>query len=151
MRPYVTQATLASFALLAILLIEQGVTDGIIVVTIAASTATVFVVPHSIASSPKRVIGGHVGGVLVGLALWGGLHFVAGGDASTASNLQIDIFGAAAVGLSVLSSLRYETGFVTKGESESERKPARCAFTPLTHIHLRHSKGPTSGAGYGHT
>jgi CBS-domain-containing membrane protein len=101
-RPYITQATLASLALLAILLIEQGVTDGIIVVTIAASTATVFVVPHSIASSPKRVIGGHVGGVLVGLALWGGLHFVTGGDTSAASNLQINIFGATAVRLSVL-------------------------------------------------
>ena len=101
-RAYITQATLASLALLAILLIEQGVSDGIIVVTIASSTATVFVVPHSIASSPRRVIGGHVVSVIVGLLLWGGLHFVAGGDASTASNLQTDIFGAAAVGLSVL-------------------------------------------------
>ena len=101
-RPYITQATLASFALLAILLIEQGVSDGIIVVTIASSTATVFVVPLSIAASPKRVIGGHVVSVLVGLALWIGLHLVTGGHASTASNLQIDIFGAAAVGLSVL-------------------------------------------------
>ena len=102
MRPYITQATLASFALLVILVIEQGVSDGIIVVTIASSTATVFVIPHSIASSPKRVIGGHVVSVLVGLALWGGLHLVTGGHVSTASNLQIDIFGAAAVGLAVL-------------------------------------------------
>jgi len=101
-RPYITQATLASFALLVILVIEQGVSDGIIVVTIASSTATVFVIPHSIASSPKRVIGGHVVSVLVGLALWGGLHLVTGGHVSTASNLQIDIFGAAAVGLAVL-------------------------------------------------
>jgi len=101
-RPYITQATLASFALLVILVIEQGVSDGIIVVTIASSTATVFVIPHSIASSPKRVIGGHVVSVLVGLALWGGLHLVTGGHVSAASNLQIDIFGAAAVGLSVL-------------------------------------------------
>jgi|TARA_B100000959_G_scaffold243503_1_gene266814 CBS-domain-containing membrane protein len=88
-------------ALLAILLIEQGVSDGIIVVTIASSTATVFVVPHSIASSPKRVIGGHVVSVLVGLVLWGLLHLVSG-EANSASNLQIDIFGAAAVGLSVM-------------------------------------------------
>ncbi len=101
-RPHVTQATLASLALLAILFIEQGVSNGIIVVTIASSTATVFVVPHSIASSPQRVIGGHVVSVLVGLALWGGLYFVTGGNANTASNMQIDIFGAAAVGLSVL-------------------------------------------------
>lgn len=100
-RPYIVQATLASIALLAILLIEQGVSDGIIVVTIASSTATVFVVPHSIASSPQRVVGGHVVSVIVGLALWGGLHLISG-DASTASNLHIDIFGAAAVGLSVL-------------------------------------------------
>jgi hypothetical protein len=41
-------------------------------------------------------------GVLVGLALWGGLHFVTGGDTSAASNLQINIFGATAVRLSVL-------------------------------------------------
>ena len=69
------------------MLIEQGVSDGIIVVTIVSSTATVFVVPRSIASSPKRVIGGHVGSVLVGLALRGGLRLVT---------------GAAVVGLSVL-------------------------------------------------
>ena len=100
-RPYVVQATLASLALLAILLIEQGVSDGIIVVTIASSTATVFVVPHSIASSPKRVIGGHVVSVMAALFLWMILHLLTG-DAHTASNLQIDIFGAAAVGLSVL-------------------------------------------------
>ena len=67
---------MASLALLAILLIEQGVSDSIIVVTIVSSTATVFVVLHSITSSPKRVISGHVGSVLVGLALWGGLHLV---------------------------------------------------------------------------
>jgi len=97
----VVQATLASLALLAILLIEKGVSDGIIVVTIASSTATVFVVPHSIASSPRRVVGGHVFSVLVGLVLWGGLDLLTG-DAGSASNLQIDVFGAAAVGLSVL-------------------------------------------------
>ena len=100
-RPYIVQATLASLALLAILLIEQGVSDGIIVVTIASSTATVFVVPHSIAASSRRVVGGHVVSVLVGLLLWGALNLVSG-DANAASNLQIDIFGAAAVGLSVL-------------------------------------------------
>lgn len=100
-RPYVFQAGLASLALLAILLIEQGVSNGIIVVTIASSTATVFVVPHSIAASPRRVIGGHVVSLLVGLALWGVLQLFTG-DANNASNTQIDIFGALAVGLSVL-------------------------------------------------
>ena len=87
--------------MLAILLIEQGVSDGIIVVTIASSTATVFVIPHSIASSPRRVVGGHVVSVAAGLALWGVLQLITG-DANNASNTQIDIFGAAAVGLSVL-------------------------------------------------
>ena len=101
MRSYLFQAGLASLALLAILLIEQGVSNGIIVVTIASSTATVFVVPHSIASTPQRVIGGHVVSVIVGLAVWGILQLITG-DATTASNTQIDIFGAAAVGLSVL-------------------------------------------------
>lgn len=100
-RSYLFQAGLASLALLAILLIEQGVSDGIIVVTIASSTATVFVIPHSIAASSRRVIGGHVMSVLVGLALWGVLQLITG-DANNASNIQIDIFGAAAVGMSVL-------------------------------------------------
>lgn len=102
MRSYLFQAALASLVLLAILLIEQGVSNGIIVVTIASSTATVFVVPHSIASTPQRVIGGHVVSVIVGLAVWGILQLITG-HANTASNTQIDIFGAAAVGLSVLT------------------------------------------------
>ena len=101
MRSYLYQAGLASLALLAILLIEQGVSNGIIVVTIASSTATVLLVPHSIASTQQRVIGGHVVSVIVGLAVWEILQLITG-DATTASNTQIDIFGAAAVGLSVL-------------------------------------------------
>ena len=90
MRSYLFQAGLASLALLAILLIEQGVSNGIIVVTIASSTATVFVVPHSIASTPRRVVGGHVTSVIVGLALWGVLQ-LSTGDANTAPTTQIDI------------------------------------------------------------
>ena len=53
---------------LLILLVVDVVLQAAIVVAIASSAFIVFVIPHSTASSPQRVIGGHVVAVIVGTA-----------------------------------------------------------------------------------
>ena len=65
---YLFQCGLSTLALLLILLVVDVVLQAAIVVAIASSAFIVFVIPHSTASSPQRVIGGHVVAVIVGTA-----------------------------------------------------------------------------------
>lgn len=70
-RIYATQALLAGVALFVILMAEDALTSGAIVAAIASSVAIVFFVPHSIASSPFRIIGGHLSAIVAGLCTVG--------------------------------------------------------------------------------
>ena len=65
---YLFQCGMSTLALLLILLVVGVVLQSAIVVAIASSAFIVFVIPHSTASSPQRVIGGHVVAVIVGTA-----------------------------------------------------------------------------------
>lgn len=66
---YAFQPVLATLALLAILVIGDVVLNVAIVVAMASTVFTIFVVPDSIASTPRRVIGGHTAGVMAGSAV----------------------------------------------------------------------------------
>ena len=73
-RIYVGQALLAALLLWVLLLAQDVISSGAIVAAIASSVAIVFFVPHSVASSPVRIIGGHVSAVVaayivIGVAL----------------------------------------------------------------------------------
>ena len=63
---YVFQCGLATAFLIAILLLENAVLRAVIVVAVASSAATIFVVPNSVAATPRRVVGGHVVAVVLG-------------------------------------------------------------------------------------
>ena len=63
------QCGLATLSLVAILLIEDAVFRAAIVVAIASSAFIIFVVLHSLAASSRRVLGGHMVAVIVGLPL----------------------------------------------------------------------------------
>ena len=60
---YLLQTGLA-VALFVILLVERSVSQEAVIVAVAASTFIVFVVPNSVAAEPRRVVGGHLVGVL---------------------------------------------------------------------------------------
>ena len=60
---------LATLVLLAILVISNVVLNIAIVVALASTVFTIFVVPDSVASSPGRVVGGHTAGVVAGYAV----------------------------------------------------------------------------------
>ena len=63
---YIIQCGLASLSLFLILLVEDAVFRAAIVVAVASTACTIFVFPNSIASTPRKVIGGHVVAVVAG-------------------------------------------------------------------------------------
>ena len=83
------------------MLVMDVVVRAAIVVAIASSVFIVFVMPHSRASIPRRVIGGHVVAVIVasGFVL---LHLTPVGGFAAESHLASDLMAAAAVGLTIL-------------------------------------------------
>ena len=60
------QCGLATISLIIILLVENAVFRAAIIVAVASTVFVVFVVPDSVAATPRRVIGGHVVAVVCG-------------------------------------------------------------------------------------
>ncbi len=63
-RIYLGQSIAAAVLLWGVLLAEDVISNGAIVAAIASSVAIVFFVPHSVASSPVRIVGGHIAAVV---------------------------------------------------------------------------------------
>ena len=65
-RSYAFQSALATLSLLAIVLVKDVVLNVAIVVAMASTVFTIFVVPDSVAATPRKVIGGHMAGIIAG-------------------------------------------------------------------------------------
>ncbi len=63
------QCGLGSLPLFLVLLVEDALIEVAIVVAVASTAFTIFVYPNSIASTPRRVLGGHTVAVLSGAAM----------------------------------------------------------------------------------
>jgi len=100
-RRYVLQATLAAAVLGAVLAVADSLSDAAIVTAIASSTFIIFTSPHSASATSRRVLGGHVVGVLIGLTAGGVLHGVLGQPYET--NTVADVWAAGGVGLVMLA------------------------------------------------
>ena len=99
-RTYLLQAFLAGTALVAILVVEDVLTNGIIVAAIASSVAVVFFAPHSVASSPFRIVGDHLSGVAAGLCTVGILLLLP--DSVQANEWVIHVLQGTALALVIL-------------------------------------------------
>ena len=101
-RNYIIQCGLAALALLIVLLVVDVVLQAAIVVAIASTAFIVFVAPHSMASTPRRVIGGHVVALIVGTA-FSLLYLMPGfGEHIVGSHFAADVIAVFSVGLSIL-------------------------------------------------
>lgn len=69
-RNYIIQSMLAVFTLGVILYFVEVMTHAAIVAGLGASTFIAFAMPHSITARPRRLIGGHVVGVICGLLVY---------------------------------------------------------------------------------
>ena len=99
---YIFQCGLATLALLIILIIEDAVLNAFVIAAVASSAFIVFVVPDSIAATPRRVIGGHFVAVLIGGALSFLLHSAFLAPLVDQNKLVFDAMAALSLGLSIL-------------------------------------------------
>ncbi|MDA1227847.1 MAG: hypothetical protein BZY79_03590 [SAR202 cluster bacterium Casp-Chloro-G4] len=63
---YLFQCGMATLVLLIILVVEDAVLNAAVIVAVASTAFIIFVVPNSIAATPRRVIGGHLVAILIG-------------------------------------------------------------------------------------
>jgi len=98
---YLVQSLLATVVLAIILYFVEVLTHAAIVGALGASTFIVFAMPHSITAQPRRLIGGHIIGLLCGILC----HFacLTGplGELSKNSEVILWVAAAVAVGLSI--------------------------------------------------
>ena len=66
---YISQCGLASLSLILILVMGDILLRAAIVVGVASSAFTIFVIPESIAATPRKVVGGHLVAGLAGAAI----------------------------------------------------------------------------------
>ncbi len=68
---FLLQTGLVAVTLFVLLAVEGAVIPDAVIVTIASTAFIVFAIPHSVASQTRRVVGGHIVGVLAGAAFVG--------------------------------------------------------------------------------
>jgi CBS-domain-containing membrane protein len=66
-KPYIVQSLLAIVAVTIMLYFVEILTHAAIVAALGASVFIVFAMPNTIAADPRRIIGGHIIGVLCGI------------------------------------------------------------------------------------
>ena len=102
-KSYIFQCSLATVSLIFILLIEDAVFNTAIVVAVASTAFMIFVVPNSVASTPRKVIGGHLIAVVIGLLFSVALQTSVIESATMDSRWLLDIIAAVSVGAGILS------------------------------------------------
>ena len=98
---YVAQAILATLAMMVILLLEDVVLRAAIVVAMASTVFTIFVVPNSVAATPRKVVGGHLMGVAAGSLVAAVIGLPAIAPMVEDSRLLFDSLAPLTVGLSI--------------------------------------------------
>ncbi len=99
-RIYIAQSLLAGLALIGILIAEDAITNGAVVAAIASSVAIVFFVPHSVASKPFRLIGGHISAIIAAFCTVGIMMLLP--DAVATNQLVIHTLQGASLALVIL-------------------------------------------------
>ena len=95
---YLLQCFLAIVSLFLILIIGDSVMRAAIVVGVASSAFTIFVVPDSIAATPRKVIGGHLVAILIAFLIVITIQVLNIDD----SRLILNICAAVSVGIGII-------------------------------------------------
>ena len=102
MKHYLFQCGLAILSLIVILMVQSALFSEAIVVSVASAAFTIFVFPDSIASTPRRVIGGQIVAILAGAMFFAILNISTLESAAETMTLVPSVAAALAVGLSIL-------------------------------------------------
>jgi CBS-domain-containing membrane protein len=99
---YVFQCFLATLTLLAVLIFLNVLTETAIIAAIGASAFIVFTMPNMYSSDPRRLVGGYIIGIFVGIVF----NFISSNNSVEMlflnGNTSLIVFGALAVGISIL-------------------------------------------------
>lgn len=98
---YLKQCLLATAVIVAVIYSLDVVSHTVIIATLGATTFIVFAMPHNYASSPRRIIGGYLVGIIVGLAVFYLNSSILNMGISTDYNFSV-LLGGLAVGASTL-------------------------------------------------
>ncbi len=101
MPSYLFQCGLATLTMVAIILLIDVIYRPVVVVAIASTAFIVFVVPHSVAATPRKVIGGHVMAVLVGSAFAGALRLFGIDETLAGERVVLEVAAAFSVGIGI--------------------------------------------------
>ncbi len=98
---YVFQCVLATLTILAILFFLDVLTETAIIAALGASAFVVFAIPTSYSSDPRRLIGGYVVGIIIGIiCFYISINFPTSNFFNN-TEMSLIVFGAVAVGLSI--------------------------------------------------
>lgn len=98
-KSYIVQSLMAMAFLAVILYFVEFLTQAAIVVALGSSTFIIFAMPRSITARPRRLVGGHLVGIIVGAACF---YLLLGGSSpEEAGQFTTIIVYAFAVGLSL--------------------------------------------------
>ncbi len=100
-RNYIVQSLLATLAVLIILIFVKLFSHAAIVAALGSSTFLVFAMPNGIASQPRRLIGGHITGLVCGIICYYAFFTGPLGGISRQTDVVQWIAAACAVGLSI--------------------------------------------------
>ena len=92
-----------------LLAIEGAVIPGAVIVTVASTAFIIFAIPHSVASQTRRIVGGHVVGVLAGAAFVGVAAIPGLDGAIEQSRLVWALVACGAVGLATFAMVVTDT------------------------------------------
>ena len=126
---YFVQAVLAALTLSALVAVEDALTNAATVTAIASSAFIIFMAPHSSMAGPRRVLGGHAIGLIVGLPAFMLADEVLGGTI-----LALDLVAAAGVGISML----------VMAATDTEHPPAAGTVLGLSWQAIRSNRQPWS-------
>ncbi|MBI4197533.1 MAG: HPP family protein [Chloroflexi bacterium] len=109
LRPYLFQSLAAAAILFLVLAIQDVGTHAVIIAAIASTTFILFFMPHRSAARPRKVLGGHGWGLVVG----GTIAFIAssaiGQTFGEVAPYAFELEAALAVGLTVLAMVATST------------------------------------------
>jgi len=98
---YVFQCILATLTIFAVLFFLDVLSETAIIAALGASAFVVFAIPNSYSSDPRRLIGGYLVGIVVGIICFNISITFPTSDFFTNTEMSLIIFGAIAVGVAI--------------------------------------------------
>ena len=98
---YVFQCALATLTILAVLFFLDVLSETAIIAALGASAFVVFAIPNSYSSDPRRLIGGYLVGISVGIICFNISIIFPTSDFFTNTEMSLIVFGAIAVGVAI--------------------------------------------------